>query len=138
MGLPTEMAEECGEILGGEAPDGSRFDMGGLGGGLELGCAAWKALRPRRPLLTRPYGGNNRLGGLNKELRRVATAPAPGGPPAEAAKLAKLGTLVGTLGKVGALVTGSPGPDVKRSVVCLLKRNGFWMAAANAAWGKFG
>ena len=55
MGLPTEMAEEWGDILGGEAPDGSRLEVGGLGGGLEVGCATWKALlSPRRPLLKRP------------------------------------------------------------------------------------
>ena len=56
MGLPTEMAEEWGDSLGGEAPGRSSRLEGGLGGGLLLEAGwAWKALlRPRRPLLKRP------------------------------------------------------------------------------------
>ena len=57
--------------------------------------------------------------------RAAAPAGVPNGDPGppEVVKLAKFGG-VGTLGNVGALVTGSPGPDVNLSAVCLLKRNG--------------
>ena len=111
MGLPTEMAEEWGDSLGGEAPRPPRSSRleGGLGGGLllEAGWLAWKALlrplRPRRPLLKRPYGGKSRLGGLNNDCLKAF----PAGPPE--AKLAKFVGLVGTLGNVGpaALVGGN-------------------------------